>query len=155
MVRPPIGSTSAVFGVSSAACSSDWSGVLSRAAASKISSSTGAASTDSGYSKDIAIVGAGFVRGGYATVRIRSAFALLLAARATRLDIQPACFQSPQAFFQVSKLLISIFKHSLSHSARNSSPNAEFTTSSSTKCMLPDKGTFPCGCQTGSYCTGP
>ena len=145
MVSSPIGSDRAAFGVSSAMCSPDWSGVTGIAVAAAFAC-TGAASTVNGCSKDIAMIGAAGDCNGCGAYQA--------AARATRLETHSVCFQSPQALFQTSKLQTSKFSHSSSHSARYSPPRIEFTISNSTSGMSPDMVTFPCGGQTGSYCNG-
>ena len=61
-------------------------------------------------------------------------------------------FHARKLFFHASKLLSSKFRHSSSHSARNSCPSRQVTMSCSTRGMSPDIVLFPCGCHAGSHC---
>ena len=99
-------------------------------------------------------MGVGLGCGGCAKARVRSVQLCRWKQGPHAWKSRAACFQSPQAFFHTSKLLISKFKLSSSHSARNSVPRTELTTSSSTKGMSPDIVIRSCGCQAESYCTG-
>ena len=126
MVSSPIGSTSAAFGVSSAACSPDWSGVTG-IAVSSATSSTGASSTVNGRSNDMAMVGAAADCDGSGAYRwARSASARQVAARATRLEVHPVCVQSPQALFkfQSCKLLDLDILRPTPHAIPRQGPNS-------------------------------
>ena len=98
----------------------------------------------------MAIVGAAVDCDGWGGYRCaRSASARQVAARATRLDTQPDCFQSQQVLFQFSKSQISKLRHSSSHSARDASAEANFVSSNSTEGKSPDMVILPCGRQAG------